>query len=261
MFLKKNSIKKKPLAIVGGIILICLVAAVIIGIFTALVGNGDWDIGWSSYRYDESGYEIGSGSIASKKITEIEIDWINGDVEIVVCDDAFLSVTESVEAELSDAKTMRRRLSSDGTTLSVKYRKSAAFVGFGGYGEDKQLTVRIPRYMLTQLGTLQITGSRANVSLCGVGAKELRVVTKRGDIEIDRATFDTLTLKAERGNATVWFDDSDGFVLELDADKNRFVCDRTLEETEEGYRYGDGRAKIAVSAPLGKVEFKAKAPE
>jgi hypothetical protein len=166
-----------------------------------------------------------------------------------------------VEAELSDAKTMRRRLSSDGTTLSVKYRKSAAFVGFGGYGEDKQLTVRIPRYMLTQLGTLQITGSRANVSLCGVGAKELRVVTKRGDIDIDRATFDTLTLKAERGNATVWFDDSDGFVLELDADKNRFVCDRTLEETEEGYRYGDGRAKIAVSAPLGKVEFKAKASE
>ena len=261
MFLKKIFNKKRPLVIVGGVILFCLVAAVIIGILSALIGNGEWEIGWSSYRYDETGYEIGSGSVASKKITAIEINWIDGNVEIVVCDDAFLSVTESCEDGLSEATTMRRKLSLDGTSLSVKYRKSAAFVGFGNSSNGKQLTVRIPRYMLTQLNTLQINSSRANIALSGVGAKEIGIVTKRGSVEIDGAMFDALTVETEKGNATVCFDESDGFLLELDANKNRFVCDRTLEETEFGYCYGNGRAKIVVSAPYGKVEFKAKAVE
>ena len=108
-----------------------LLGALIYGVLNALVGGGKWSTGWNDYRYDDSGFEMGEGSIPAQTLTEIEIDWLDGAVLILPCEDAYPSLTEETAdgAELPDSARVRWCV--EGEKLTVKYRKSSWFFGLG----------------------------------------------------------------------------------------------------------------------------------
>ena len=62
-----------------------LLLAIVLGVLNALVGDGRWNFGWNDYRYDDEGYEVGEGTVPHTGITAIDLDWIDGGVEIVAC--------------------------------------------------------------------------------------------------------------------------------------------------------------------------------
>ena len=227
---------QKICTVIGTVTVSLLVIAVIIGVLNGLVANGEWEIGWSSYRYDETGYEIGGASVPSKTVRNIEIDWIDGEVEIILCDDAFISITEFYEGELAEKDYMRHRLSEDGSSLSVKYRKSAAFVGIGG-GADKKLTVRVPKSFLGQIQTLTVNARSANVTVDGVTVQSLSVTTKSGDIDIKHP-------------------EQVGFTLSLSCESDRFLSN--LNGVGDGYVYGEGASRIALTTKKGTVTLYTK---
>ena len=119
---------KKPLIILLIIVAALLVGAVILGVLNALVGKGKWTFGWTDYSYDDADYEVGDGSIPATRITSIDLDWIDGNVRIIACKDAFLSLTESTDSELTEASRVRWQVNELGE-LSIKYRKSSFFLG------------------------------------------------------------------------------------------------------------------------------------
>ena len=100
---------KKPLMITAIVIAALVLAAVVVGILNATVAGGSWNFGWSDYRYDESGYRVGSGTIPAHNITAMDVDWIDGNVQIVLCDDSYPSVTESAKTELTEDSLLRWR--------------------------------------------------------------------------------------------------------------------------------------------------------
>lgn len=116
---------KKMLPILAIVVGALILGAIVVGILNALLANGTWSFGWSDYRYDDSNYRIGDGTIAAPNVTEIEVDWIDGRIEILPCDDMFLSVTEFSANELTEDSRLRWRVSEDGKSLSIKYRKSS----------------------------------------------------------------------------------------------------------------------------------------
>lgn len=285
--------KKKAMTFIGAAVLILLVVAVVVGVLNALIADGTWSIGWSSYRYDETDYEIGSGTIPSKTITSLEIDWLDGEVKLVLCDDAFISITEAYTGEIAESARLRHKVTQGGTLLSVKYRSSAAFLGCGGTGENKSLTVRIPKSM-ANLSSIQINAESANVSMEGISAnamtlssttgsitlssgnvQALTVTTQSGNIDTSLAVSkqatltsrrgnliartasepEQLTLETEKGSVTLGLPAECGFTLQAEVDINRFACDRSLIGENGSYSYGDHATSIKLSAPKGSVSI------
>lgn len=220
---------KKVLLLIGVLLVGVLILAVIVGTLNVFVGDGEWSL-WSTYRYDETGYLIGSASIGSDRVTSIEIDWIDGEVEIVLCEDALISITEEYEGELAENTYVRHKLDNNGTSLSVKYCASSAFLGFGSGGEDKKLTVRIPVDYLDQLESLTVNTKSADVKLEGIMARSLSVTTNRGDI-------------------TANLPDDPGF--SISAAEASSGCGSGKQEGQ----YGDGSCKVSLVSKRGSVDF------
>ena len=290
---KEKTKKQKILTALCAFVLIFLSLALVLGILNALFADGEWTL-WSSYRYDETGYSVGSSTVPSDRITSIDVDWIDGSVELVVCQDALLSITEQAEGELAENAKLRWSLGADRSVFSVKYRKSAAFLGFGGGGDGKKLTVRIPETMLEQLASVKVNAKDASVRLDGIAAeslaitthsgavtlaggtyKDIAVSTRSGEIKADTAAGGILsftsrkgsvtlsdavnavaiTLASEEGSVELSLPEPTGFALFLSCEAGKFVTDRALIPIETGYAYGDGGTRVSLSSEEGAVRL------
>ena len=211
LHMRKINIKKagKIFAIV--ILLLCT-GAVVTGVLNALIADGQWSFGWSDYQYDDSGYSLGEGSVGVKTITEIDLDWIDGNVRVIVCDDTYISFTEKAPSNLTDDSRVHWKVSEDGKTLSIKYRASSKFFG-SGENKNKDLILRIPRKMMEQMSLIKINGVTSVISAEGILAKEITVTSSFGDVNAIDCVCQTLSLTAKRANVT--FDGEIGKVANI----------------------------------------------
>lgn len=182
------------LIVLGGILLL----AVVLGVLNALVGGGNWYFGWQSYRYDDSGFETGDGTVRADGVRRIVVDWVDGEVEVVSCQDRYLSMTEACGEELTDANQLRWQLSEDGETLTVRYRKSSWFLSGSGR-KNKKLILRIPERLQGTLASVTVEATTASVTLSGVRADELTVSGTTGRVHVQDCTANTLEVHAGKG--------------------------------------------------------------
>ena len=181
------------LSIVTGVLLL---AAILFGVLNALIGDGQWTLGWNDYRYDDKDYEVGSGSIPTDRITGLEIDWIDGEVLIVSCQDTYPSITEESEdeTELPSSAQVRWKVDENGV-LSIKYRKSSWFFGFGARDRDKTLILRIPEKMIDGLQKIDVTADSTNVVITDVLAARINVESKSGEVTLQLPEDASFTLE------------------------------------------------------------------
>ena len=182
--------------ILGGLI----VGAILLGVLNGLVGGGEWNLGWTNYRYDDSAYKVGEGSIAAPRVETIDLDWIDGNVTVVICQDAYISVTEKAPAELTEKTRLHWNVSEDGKTLSIKYRGSSSFFGTNK-DKEKDLILRIPEKLIGQLKTLSINAVSSNVTVSDVLIENINVTTASGNVnvELPEGSAFTLTHGTKRG--------------------------------------------------------------
>lgn len=233
---KKNFIKYSVFIIVG-----LMVAAVLVGVLNGLVGKGEWNLGWTDYRYDDSAYTVGEGTVRAPHLESINLDWIDGSVTVVICQDAYVSISESAPADLTEKTQVHWSVSEDGKLLSIKYRGSSSFFGTNK-DKEKDLILRIPEKLIGQLKTLNINAVSSKVSVCDVVIDSMQVTTKSGDVsvELPASTAFTLTHETKRGGApTIDF-----------------------PVTQEGSTYicGTNGIRIAVTTNSGKVRVTSKNP-
>ncbi len=198
MNIKNKKIIQYAAFIVGGL----LIGAILVGILNGLVGKGEWNLGWTNYRYDDSAYHTGEGSIAAPNVERIDLDWIDGNVTVVICQDAYISVSETAPAELSEKTRVHWCVSEDGKSLSIKYRGSSSFFG-RTKDKDKDLILRIPEKLMGQLQTLSINAVSSNVTISDIITDNINVETASGNInlELPEATAFTLTHETKRGGS------------------------------------------------------------
>ncbi len=196
--MKNKKIIKYTACVLGGLI----VGAILLGVLNGLVGKGEWNLGWTNYRYDDSAYRTGEGTIPAPAVESIDLDWIDGSVTVVICQDAYISVSESAPAELTEKTQLHWFVSEDGKTLSIKYRGSSSFFGTNK-DKEKDLILRIPEKQIGQLKNLNINAVSSNVTVSNIIIENINVQTASGSVTIEllEATAFTLTHETKRGGA------------------------------------------------------------
>ena len=230
MNIEKKKIIKYSAFIIGGLML----GAILLGVLNGLVGKGEWNLGWTDYRYDDSAYKVGEGSIAAPDVETIDLDWIDGNVSVVICQDAYISITETAPAELSENTRVHWCVSEDGKTLSIKYRSSSSFFGVNK-DKNKDLILRIPEKLIGQIKNLNIIAVSSNVTVSDIIIDNINVKTASGNVEVKfpEATAFTLTHESKRGGTpTIDFP--------VTTEGNTYVC-------------GTDGIKINVETNSGKV--------
>ena len=182
--------------ILGGLI----VGAILLGVLNGLVGGGEWNLGWTNYRYDDSAYKVGEGSIAVPRVETVDLDWIDGNVTVVICQDAYISITETAPAALTEKTQVHWCVSEDGKTLSIKYRGSSSFFGTTK-DKNKDLILRIPEKLIGQIKNLNINAVSSNVTVSDVLIENINVTTASGDVrlELPEGSAFTLIHESKRG--------------------------------------------------------------
>lgn len=191
----------KRVAIISLIVAGALIfGAILLGVANALLADGAWTLGWKDFRYDESGYTVGDGSVHAERVTAIDLDWIDGSVTVVPCDDMFISLSERAEADLSEAAELRWKVDADGT-LSVKHRKSQWFFGLGT-NTEKELILRIPRKLFDGMQSISIEAESASVTVKDVFAKTVEVELDSGTLTLAGCRAERLSVETENGAIT-----------------------------------------------------------
>ena len=229
---------KKTVRIVLAVVAVLVLGAVAVGILNALVADGKWTFGWDDYRYDDSGYQIGQGTVSVTTLREIEIDWLDGEVRVEACDDSYPSVTELYEGDIPESYRLRWQVSEDGSRLSVKYRKSAWFFSPGASGRNKTLILRIPKAMMANLRLLDVESDSAKITVAGITAEVCELESGSGSCFAVDSHFQRFSAETETGHVVM-----DGTVrefVEFESGKGSFelasaVCPRQMEiETARG---------------------------
>ena len=231
---------KKGLKYGGIAVGVLVLGAVLLGVLDGLIGKGQWNLGWTDYTYDDSDYQTGVGSIPSERVTEIDVDWIDGKVQVVLCQDTYVSVTETAGEKLSDGSSVHWRVSEDGKTLSVKYRESSKFFGVSK-NKNKDLILRIPERLVGQLQTLTVKGVSTEVTVSEVVAKSLNVETRSGKITLILPEQTAFALACESRN---------GDLPTID-----------FPVTQEGNTYVSGTDGIRITVKTGSGEVTVKRPK
>ena len=230
MNIEKKKIIQYAAFIIGGLI----VGAILLGVLNGLVGKGEWNLGWTDYRYDDSAYKVGEGTIPAPAVESIDLDWIDGNVSVVICQDAYISITEAAPAELSENTQVHWCVSEDGKTLSIKYRGSSSFFG-ANKDKNKDLILRIPEKLLGQIKNLNINVVSSNVIVSNIVVDNIDVKTASGNvtIELPEATAFTLTHESRRGGTP--------------------TIDFPVTQEGNTYRSGTDGIKMNVKTNSGKV--------
>ena len=251
---------------------VLVVAAVVVGVLNALVADGEWTFGWNDYRYDESGYTAGQGTIPADRLTGIELDWIDGTVEIVACEDTFPSVSESASDDLPESARLRWKVDENGV-LHIKYRKASWFFGFGGGDREKKLTLRVPVRFFEDLEKVEIEVESAHVVIDGLLAKELDMESSAGSLTVKNSSFasvsvetvsgkvelgssvcpDRLDIETASGDVTLQLPKDASFVLTWESKSGKISSDFLLSQSGDTYTCKDGKAAFAIESKRGDL--------
>jgi hypothetical protein len=188
---------------VGGM----LALAILLGLSNGIIGKGNWNFGWTNYRYDDSLYHKGEGTIAAPNLERIDLDWIDGNVTVVICQDAYVSISEKAPVELAEKTRVHWSVSEDGKSLSIKYRASSSFWG-KTKDKNKDFILRIPEKLMGQLKTLNINAVSSNVTISDIIIDNIDVKTASGNVtmELPEGSAFTLTQESHRdGTPTIDF--------------------------------------------------------
>ena len=144
-----------------------------------------------SYR-DSEKYSVGDASLESK-ITELDIDWIAGEVEINCHDKNTVDISEQSSTELDEDKQLHYFL--DDAVLYIKYAKSGTL----RTTPDKKLVINLPSALVSML---KITTVSADINIlnapAGVNVSEIETVS--GNVKIKNSSLKKLEIETVSGN-------------------------------------------------------------
>lgn len=145
------------------------------------------------YRYDDAdGYLPASGEAALDGVDIIDIDWVNGDIELIVDDGDSVRFAESGGETLPEWQRLRYR--QDGSRLSIRYCASGRDLG---RLTEKHLTIYIPAGLrLAQLCTDVVS---AAVTLRDVTVDDLTVNATSGDLTLEDCQVESMGYSSTSG--------------------------------------------------------------
>lgn len=277
--------------IIYSILLVLLAGIFATGLHWYRTGNSPWNwAGWNfsvgGYNYkNSSDYSVGAGELDSAGITKLEINWMDGEVNIVSGRDNKILLEE--ESGLEEKNQLRYLVS--GNTLIIQY--AAPRMGLYRLNENKHLTVTLPVSVIENLEELEVDAVSAKGFIRGVTAGKCDIDNVSGNYEIidcnfgklsfdnvsghctftgsaDELNMDTVSgdLKAEfaniprkidgdavSGEVTLTIPEGAGFTVEYDSVSGDLNCDKPMTKKGGYYICGDGEIQIEVDSVSGDL--------
>ena len=168
--------------------------------------------------YTGSDYILPEGT----EITALDIDWISGEVEILVTSDSDILVREQPEHETSYSYAMV--VTEQDGVLKVRYAEDA-FLTLPDL-PAKKLTVQLPRAVAEHLTEVQMNSVSADFDVAALTVKEtLTFDSVSGDLETDFLTADSAKLTTVSGKI-----DLDGSFRQVTGGSTSGEVDLTLRK-------------------------------
>lgn len=189
------------------IIIWSVVALLLLGVLL-YAGSGNWfsfpgisftgnrSNGYNLYSYmDDGWYVSGNGSTAAAGIRNINVEWVDGRVNIVPSDTDTITFSESYAGALEEQYQMHYYISGD--TVYIQFCRSGVNLNLLRVPTGKELTVTVPRDH--ELLSLDIETVSGGISLTAVQAQSVDFEVVSGWIDIDTLTADAVDLETVSG--------------------------------------------------------------
>ncbi len=210
-------------------IVACSIAALLLtGVLVVGLTNGGFGLDVLREEAENGFSQIEGGSRyeytwdpAETEVTGLDVEWINGTVEVKVGSGNLIRITERSEGVLKEDRKLK--LSSSDGTLKIKWGKE--FILFSIFeNKRKDLVVEAPKAVAEQLaelkcantsGTITVSGFTAedmefsstsgNLELSALSGGELEASTTSGDVELENVTLSG-ELSASTASGSMSFD-------------------------------------------------------
>ena len=177
------------------------------GFISGIVDIVDSAVGNSSWSYDNwEAYTVGNGDVAPQGITQLSVDWINGNVAVQYYDGDTIAFSEP-EQKNSDHQ-LRWLLA--GNELKIKFCKSGIKWLKNNDFSNKELTIYLPNGF--SLNEISIDAVSANVDLKSITANSVDIDTVSGNITVS-GNFTEIDADCVSGNII-----ADGTYTNISAD-------------------------------------------
>lgn len=219
------------------------------------------------YNYADGDEYSAGGARISDEVKDVEINWVDGKVNVITYDGDEIILSEEADRNLSEKKKLHWQL--DGKTLRVQYARSGSF---RISNMKKELTVKLPKTLT--LDDLKIIVVSADVEAGNIDADELKIVTVSGEVKAackDLTKVDAVTVSGDlnlqfvrapekigaesvSGNVKISLPEDAGFKAEMDSVsgevKGAFAM---VRKGDDLYVYGDERCSIDVNTVSGNL--------
>lgn len=226
-------------------------------------------INGNSMEYvDAEKYQAGD-ALFDADVSEIEIDWISGNVTIEPSQSGSYEIEESSGKELKDDKKVHYYL--DGNELHIKYCASGIKL-FDN--EKKDLVLRVPKDKMTE--SLDINCVSADFNVTGIAVGEIDLSTVSGDFVADLAGIDSFDIESVSGNfelsspvapdkgdfesvsgnILLTLPESAGFTVDFDSVSGDISSEVSGKLSENKFICGSGDAEYDVETVSGNVKIR-----
>lgn len=242
---KKNAMSK---IITHSIIAVVLTVLLIWFLRNDVSCGGRWSIApfscnfvsFGGYSYEDADkYSVGEFTL-DEEITAIDIDWIAGQVNVIVTEEENVSAKETGADEEDDE--LRYRVV-DGK-LMIKFKKAEKF----GLNDElsKELNLYIPKEMAEKLSLVSVQCVSAGLEMKDITADTVDIEMVSGKFGSSNVVIDRFSFQGVSGNMTIA-----GSLNELDAEmvsgKIKVVSDKMLSKIDVEAVSGD----VTITMPEG----------
>lgn len=189
-----------------------VVALLLIGVLvSAIRGNGTFfnfgcrGVNFSNYvsftgmnSYpDADAYTVGNGSVPAAGISEIEVHWISGSVDIAVCDGDKITITEADNID-NDYKL---RYYANGSRLIIQFCKSGMTHMFNT--PNKNLRLEVPSSIAVILSKLNVDTVSSSTTVNSISAAKMIFDSTSGDFNLSNISTTELSIDTTSGEAVL----------------------------------------------------------
>lgn len=197
---------KKQSAIVRivawSVVAVVLTAMLLLGIKGKLgnISTGRFSISLAQQYRDASKYQAGNASIGGDEVKALEINWLDGTIDVEVYDGDTVEVSETADKSLDESDKLHY-YNRDGR-LIIQYRKSERkfFSWFGSSDLNKRLLIRIPKATAGALKDLDIDTISSDSVVSGLTAETMTLDSTSGDFELKGCAAGSLEMDSTSGS-------------------------------------------------------------
>ncbi len=155
----------------------------------------------NGYYYADSGkYKTGNAKINSDDVKDLEINWLDGRVNVETYDGETVQFYEKASQDLSEKQQLQYYVKNG--RLIIQYQKVQKRFFFNTSTLHKELFVKIPEKTAEKMGSFSLDTISSDAKISGITADQFRLDSTSGDFDLTGCRTSKLSMNSTSGRLT-----------------------------------------------------------